>query len=919
MKIGNEFDSDILFDGENNIIKRNTTFTNLKKGGKTLNIKVPHNCYFYGVIIRKVIKFVGDNYYGDSLGNEVGNMVLTSCTVTNSDNVKPTELSATVFYDDAFECNESPSGFYIDYHDECNFYVKNDNNEITQIFGGYVSSILPDGDRTKLTIACADRLIDGQNKYVLDKMTIGGGKADPKSDEYADSMSKDFDGYAQALKYLCDIHETTLGSSISNQYTVDGETFHDGFTVTFGSSKKIKKIKATNGTTKVGKNYIMLRNNPDSRKQQSWMLYDASENAKKPIEITQYPYLHITYGLSEPKTSWSSKTTEKVDVADTTAGSQVFNKCGQSPDGKYVIGIGQPSAGRHEGHSYSVIWKTVFENRCPWCGGKLVWDYARQGADCVHCGGYSHSKREWGAIPETEITCSKCCADYCAVTGWDKNGHFSKKLKTISKPVKSSKSEQWKLANGKLSAVAESGQEVSSDDIFKAITKLAFKYRYNLSTGASSYAEMKRTGVGECWAFSDLIFTELKRYGVSCRIKNYGTSMSYNHRSVQYKNTSGNWVNFPYREYGWGTKYNNMLNDTGGVWNGRTVAEYKGSNIGSVKSKKNTTKTQTTNVTHTKGYDKDKPFQGYLRITYSLEQSFKAKKYTLDVKFTRNSSSSKALNGVKTYWVNNTIKKTTLRLENNKTLMDFFRTLHGEDCRIFLQSIQMIAPKIPLKKKDDGNYEDTSWYKSDDSTDDQSSCKFNLHQITFNDNRGADEDDFNSCGKTVNAMIKDIVDKAGYYVSMDYGTHRKDDKIHFRVVTDTSEKYTASEGESNNILSWSSISYSPVSSLYNMSIQVFKKSNGEYKYVDTRDGKSILNYGEQTILQTNNGVGELSEKEAYFNAMYNNKYNPSQEYSYTITVPNCPKLNIGDYVKVVANSQKLNRDRDRKSVVRARV
>ena len=35
---------------------------------------------------------------------------------------------------------------------------------------------------------------------------------------------------------------------------------------------------------------------------------------------------------------------------------------------------------------------------------------------------------------------------------------------------------------------------------------------------------------------------------------------------------------------------------------------------------------------------------------------------------------------------------------------------------------------------------------------------------------------------------------------------------------------------------------------------------------------------------------------------------------YTITVPNCPKLNIGDYVKVVANSQKLNSLKEVKSI-----
>ena len=95
-------------------------------------------------------------------------------------------------------------------------------------------------------------------------------------------------------------------------------------------------------------------------------------------------------------------------------------------------------------------------------------------------------------------------------------------------------------------------------------------------------------------------------------------------------------------------------------------------------------------------------------------------------------------------------------------------------------------------------------------------------------------------------------------------------------------------------------------------MQVFKQSDGTYKYIDTRDGLSILQYGEQCTLQTNNGF--LSEYEAYFNATQSDKYNPSQTYSYTITVPNCPNIKLGDLVKVVANAKKLNSVKEVKSL-----
>ena len=65
----------------------------------------------------------------------------------------------------------------------------------------------------------------------------------------------------------------------------------------------------------------MLRNNSTSDKQQIWTLYDASKVRKTPPNISEYGYMHLTYGLGNPKTEIKSKTSEKVDVSETTAGS----------------------------------------------------------------------------------------------------------------------------------------------------------------------------------------------------------------------------------------------------------------------------------------------------------------------------------------------------------------------------------------------------------------------------------------------------------------------------------------------------------------------------------------------------------------------------------------------------------------------
>ena len=901
------FDNDALFSGENNVIKRICTFKHLNRGVTDLRFEVPFNCYFMGAIIRKVKTFVGDNYYGNALGSEEGNLVLTSASVSNSDMVKPTEVQAEILYDDALECDLSPSGFYIDYHDEVNFYVKDNDNEVRRVFGGYISSILPDSDRTKLTIACADRLVDGQNKYILDLMALKQGTKSQKDDEYSDSMTKNFDNYPQALKYLCDIHEVTLKSNITKDFTVDGEKFHKGVSITYGSNKKIKKVETTNGYSKASKNYILLRNKPSSEKKQVWTLYDASKVAKTPPNITQYPYMHIIYGLGDVKTETKSKQSEKVDNSETSAGSQKFTKCGRSADGKYLMAIGQYSGAKGtKSYNYHTIYKTIFKNKCPHCGGKLVWDSGRSDTKCVYCGGYNGSKRTWGNISETEITCTSCCADYDSVTGYEKDAPW-KKLTKVSSTVKSSKAEQNKLHNGKMVAVPSTNVKVTSDDVFSAITKLAFKYKYKRG-GANTFSKMKKSGSGDCWAFSDLIFTQLKKYNVTCKIVEYSTNASNQHRSVLYKDENNKWADFPYRKYGWDTKYKNMLNNTSKSLKVKGyVNQHKGTTINKVKASTNNTTTQTTEITNTKGYDKDKPIQGYFKITYSLEQSFNAKKYAVYIKWTQDATASMSLNekSFTVSWINNTIKESVLK----QSLIEFLATAkHGQGRQYYLQAIHFIAPKV--KPTDDNK--DTDWYKYDNSTNDNSSCKMNLYQIIFDDDKGAEQSELQSCGKSVNSMMQDLVNMSGYYVDMVYGLHRKDDRINFRVANQSVEQYTASEGDNNNILSWNSISYSPIGSLFNMSMQVFKLANGKYKYIDSRNSQSIMNYGEQCTLQTSNA--SITEKEAYFNAVTNDKFNPNQTYTYTITVPNYPNLRIGDLVKVVANAKKLNDIKEVKSI-----
>ena len=382
------------------------------------------------------------------------------------------------------------------------------------------------------------RQIERWIKYILDEIALLGGTKSQKTDEYISGMTKNFNSYPQALKYLCNLHEVTLQSNISKDYTVDGEKFHKGVVITYGKSKKMKKVKAKNGIATSYKNFILLRNKSSSAQKQVWTIYDAKKVAKKPPEITEYPYLHITYGLGDKKTDYNTEITETVDNAETTAGSQKFGKCGVSQDGKYVMAIGTVSSSKDTG-SYGTYSKGVFKNKCPHCGeAKLAWDSCRTDTKFIFTQSWGGSKRSWG-VPaiETEITCNGCDSDFSAL-GNEKDAPW-KKLKVVTKTVKSSKKEQDKLHRGEMTAVPKTGVSATSDDIFKVITKEAFKYKYVLGATGQTYNQMKKTGHGDCWGFSDLIFTFFKKYNISSKIVEYDSGYASNHRSVLYKNKKG--------------------------------------------------------------------------------------------------------------------------------------------------------------------------------------------------------------------------------------------------------------------------------------------------------------------------------------------------------------------------------------------
>lgn len=121
------------------------------------------------------------------------------------------------------------------------------------------------------------------------------------------------------------------------------------------------------------------------------------------------------------------------------------------------------------------------------------------------------------------------------------------------------------------SSTESSGQSLGSNAI-EVGNALAAKYTYKQHAGSESYGAMKKKGYGSCYAWSGALYTELKAIGYTVRVVQCVTKYSNTHRSVQYKDKSGNWVDYPYRD----TKIDKMAWATSGSKNGKVVLDENG-------------------------------------------------------------------------------------------------------------------------------------------------------------------------------------------------------------------------------------------------------------------------------------------------------------------------------------------------------
>ena len=123
---------------------------------------------------------------------------------------------------------------------------------------------------------------------------------------------------------------------------------------------------------------------------------------------------------------------------------------GVSPDGKYIMAIGRPSAaGELSKYGYT-FYKSVFERIYPCCrSDRLYWGIFWAGSETANWGVFPATGLKESGSAEGHIFCAKCDADFSVIDGKNHGGGSKNLIKVIS-TVSSSKDEAYILKNGQM-------------------------------------------------------------------------------------------------------------------------------------------------------------------------------------------------------------------------------------------------------------------------------------------------------------------------------------------------------------------------------------------------------------------------------------------------------------------------------------
>lgn len=819
----------------------------LQKGEHTFQLNVNPNIHVIGITIKSITEYRAD----DSLKKD-NRLTLIKASHKVSKMIGADELSFVLLYDASWKDPESLTNFLFDYRDEVNFHLINNNGDMEQVFGGYISSCTLNSNETELTVNCAGRLIDGEKRYIVEEMNIGG-TASVLEDSYPKEYIRNFDNYNQAVEYLCDNYELSLNSNMHELITAKQ---YDNIPFDVSSAENFNRMKAENVKTELMPLGAYLRNNTGINQQRLFIYDEDWYNNSEPICLDNYPIFYITYGMGEAVTTLEVEeqaTTD--DGSGTTVGST----------GGIITTNMMPSCGCCGGTVQYKRYQKSWKNYCPWCGKTGTLTDNPKG------------------VYEGEITCSMrkggCDADYCGYCGGDKGGYPRCKNKRLT-PASGSETVN--------SGDTTSSKSKSTENLIKKIITECTKYSYGQYI--STVQQMRKRGYGDDKAFSALIYSELTDMGIGAKLVQYNNGNVSDFQSVLVKNTDGKYVDFPYTNEEWKKHFGSVLNPTNASLTAQVVFQKDGNGVNI-----ETGIVEGTGAT-SNGFDKDKPFKSWIVMEYSTLNEPNAPHHQAFLDFTASKPDNMPTwSGLTPLFLNNIINTSSTNIVDRLKEIWYLET-GGTAEHIYLHRVYF-----------EYIVHDEELYSSGDDNTDFSSYRMILREVGFRNGVVTNPVDLGATGKSINSILDQVCKSGELKMKFYPARYRENDKAIF--VRDKSFNPSFTVDESKNVLGISSWSFNPASDYINRQLVVFKnkmedESKGAvYNYTETRNPKELLRYGEI------NGITSLSDdistQEAYYNAR--KEYDSRVGDSMTVTVFGVPPdLHEGDFVECLFEDSQYN-------------
>lgn len=338
---------------------------------------------------------------------------------------------------------------------------------------------------------------------------------------------------------------------------------------------------------------------------------------------------------------------------------------------------------------------------------------------------------------------------------------------------------------------------------------------------------------------------------------------------------------------------------TTGIVNLIKNQNFQGSGLNLGGSNQTGEKEITNSYTKTHGFDKDNPFEAYLKIDYAVnKRNGEVKTIYVDWSSEAPSNSRKFDNNFGIIWQNR--KKYIHEID----LLDKIKTAESDYAQTstnkyylkrvtFLRDFQDVLDDIDTEEDESKAYDNN----------DNSSYKMALYDLGVFSGEVAKMESLGVSGKTILDGMKTILEKSGYDWSIKYNKWRNGDALNFTDGSDDEKdiKYSFNEGFDGNIIGISNVKYSPTSQLMNSAVTIFKSKKKEndptmtYSYAKKSKIDEILRYGEQMKvenLSTETGSKEATQK-AYDNLM--KYFQPIT--TFTVKSVGLPPININDWVE----------------------